>query len=50
MAPLKMGTMRWIYMPYFKPTINFDMLQYIISSDTQVSDPLQVSSIVMICQ
>ena len=38
-----MGITEWFYMPYFKPTINFNMLQYITSSDCQVSNPLQVS-------
>ena len=39
----RMGTTRWVYMPYFKPTIDFNMLQYITSSDSEVSDTLQVS-------
>ena len=30
----------WFYMPYFKPTI---MLQYISSSESQDSNPLEVS-------
>ena len=37
MVPLKMGIIGWFYMPYFKPTIDFNMLQYIKSSDSQVS-------------
>ena len=38
-----MGIAEWLYMPYFKPTIDFNMPQYISSSDLQVSHPLQVS-------
>ena len=37
-----MGKIHWFYMSYFKPTIDFNMLQYITSSDFQVPDPLQV--------
>ena len=39
-----MGITSWFYMPYFKPTIDFNMLQYIINSDSQISNPLQVSN------
>ena len=35
--------MGWFYMPYFKPTIDFNMLWYITSSDSQVSNPQQVN-------
>ena len=38
-----MGITEWFYLPYFKPTINFNMLQYISNSDLQVYNPLQVS-------
>ena len=38
-----MGITKWFYMPYFKPTIDFNMLQYISSSDLQFSNSLQVS-------
>ena len=34
----------WFYIPYFKPTNDFSMLQYISSSDSQVSKTLQVSN------
>ena len=34
----------WFYMPYLKPTINLNMLQFISSSVSQVINPLQVSN------
>ena len=34
--PKNMGIMGWVYMPYFKPTIDLNKLQYIICSDSQV--------------
>ena len=37
-----MGITEWFYLPYFKPTIDFNMLQYIISSDLQLYNPLKV--------
>ena len=37
MAPLKIWDYGLVYMPYFKPIINFNKLQYITSSDSQVS-------------
>ena len=40
------GITEWFYMPYFKPTTDFKMLQYISSSDLQFSNPLQVSKYV----
>ena len=38
-----MGITEWFYMPYFKPTIDFNMLQYKSSSDLQACNPQQVS-------
>ena len=37
-----MGITEWFCIPHFKPTIDFNMLQYINSNDLQVSNPLQV--------
>ena len=39
-----MGITGKFYMPYFKPTINLTIHQYISSSDSQVSYQLQVSN------
>ena len=38
-GPLKnMGITDWVYMPYFKPTIDFSKLQYISSSESWFSN------------
>ena len=37
-----LGITSWFYMPYFKPTIDFNILQYIISSDSLILNPIQV--------
>ena len=39
-----MGIAGWFYMSYFKHIINFNMLQCISSSDSQDSNPLEVST------
>ena len=35
-----MGITSWFYLPYFIPTIDFNMLRYIISSESLVSEDL----------
>ena len=41
---INMGITGLFYIPYFKPIIDFNMLHYTSSSDSQVSNPLQVSN------
>ena len=41
---IKYGDYGLVYMPYFIPTINFNMLQCISSNDLLASNPLQVSN------
>ena len=44
MAPSKYGDYRLVLCAIFKPTIDFNKLQYISSSNSQVCNPPQVSN------